>query len=125
MAEKRNSRDDESRPPKKDKSDIYPLPEPEEVEEDGEEEEAEEEESEEPKQGGLAGIVDKIKNHPWVKKNPQLAGGIGGGVALLMVALVLAWLLGWFGGETKKKRPVAPRAAAGGPAGAGHPGDDA
>jgi len=56
---------------------------------------------------GLAGIIENLKRNPWVKKNPQLAAGAAGGVALLLVVLIVGWQMGWFSsGKGKKQLPA-------------------
>jgi hypothetical protein len=80
---------------------------------------------------GLAGVIEKLRKNPWVKKNPQLAAGAAGGVALLLMALFVGWQMGWFSSGKGNKRqssavaaqPVPPPPALTPPAGPPTPGE--
>lgn len=43
----------------------------------------------------------------WIKKNPNAVKGIAAGALVLVLLVVVAWSMGWFGGSTNKPQNVA------------------
>ncbi len=65
-----------------------------------------ENEEEQPHAPGVAGMLEKLRNAPWVKEHPNLLKGIGVGVSLVLMVLLLGRQARWWSGEAEPAAPA-------------------